>query len=107
MWTVWKNLFLEVLNKHPPLDNIKIKGSSLLYITSEIRQLARQSDFLRKKANKTGSRYLRQAFQQIKHNVIYEIRQARTEYYSRRINENQGDIKGTWKVLKQAINKGP
>ena len=33
--------------------------------------------------------------------------QARSEYYSRRINENQGDIKGTWKVLKQAINKGP
>ena len=33
--------------------------------------------------------------------------QARSEYYSRRINENQGDIKGTWEVLKQAINKGP
>ena len=107
MWTVWKNLFLEVLNKHAPLDNIKIKGSNLPYITSEIRQLARQRDFLRKKANKTGSRYLRQAFQQIKHKVTYKIRQARSEYYSRRINENQGYIKGTWKVLKQAINKGP
>ena len=36
MWTVWKSLFLEVLNKHAPLDNIKIKGSNLPYITSEI-----------------------------------------------------------------------
>ena len=36
----------------------------------------------------------------------YKIRQARSEYYSRRINENQGDIKGTWKVLKQAVNRG-
>ena len=107
MWTIWKNLFLEVLNKHAPLDNIKIKGRNLPYITSEIRQLARQRDYVREKANKTGSRYLRQAFQQIKHKVTYKIRQARSEYYSRRINENQGDIKGTWKVLKQAINKGP
>ena len=39
--------------------------------------------------------------------MTYKIRQARSEYYSRRINENQGDIKGTWEVLKQAINKGP
>ena len=94
------------MNRHAPLDNIKIKGSNLPYITSEIRQLVRLRDYLREKANKTGSRYLRQAFQQIKHKVTYKIRQARSEY-SRRINENQGDIKGTWKVLKQAINKGP
>ena len=39
--------------------------------------------------------------------MTYKIRQARSHYYSRRINENQGDIKGAWKVLKQAINKGP
>ena len=106
MWTVWKNLFLEVLNKHAPLDNIKIKDSNLPYITSEIRQLARQRDFLKKKANKTGSRCLRQAFQQIKHEVTYKTRQVRSAY-SRRINENQGDIKGTWKVLKEAVNKDP
>ena len=65
MWTVRKNLFLEVLNKHAPLDNIKVKGNNLPYITSEIRQLARKHEFLT--AKKTGSRYLRQAFQQIKH----------------------------------------
>ena len=73
MWTVWKNLSLEVLNKHAPFDNIKIKGSNLPYITSEIRQLARQCDYLREKANKTVSRYLRQAFQKIKHKVTCKI----------------------------------
>ena len=61
MWTVWKNLFLEVLNKRAPLDNIKIMGNNLPYITSKIRQLAEQRDFSRKNANKTGSRHLRQA----------------------------------------------
>ena len=39
--------------------------------------------------------------------MTYKIRQSRSEYYSRRINENQSDIKGTWKVLKQTIKKGP
>ena len=42
MWMFWKTFFLDVLNKHAPIDNIKIKGNNLLYITAEVRQLARQ-----------------------------------------------------------------
>ena len=78
MWLLWKTFFLDVLNKHAPIDNIKIKGNDLPYITAEVRQLARQRDFLRKKANKTGL----QAFQQIKHRVTYKLRSLRPEYYS-------------------------
>ena len=62
------------------LTTSKIKGSNLPYITSEIRQMARQCDVLGEKANKTGSRYLWQAFQQITHKVTYKFRQARSEY---------------------------
>ena len=46
-----KLFFLDVLNKHAPIDNIKIKGNNLPYITAEVRQLARERDFLRKKQN--------------------------------------------------------
>ena len=82
MWLFWKTFFLDVLNNHVPIDNIIIKVNNLPYITAEVRQLARQRDFLRKKANKTGSKYLRQAFQQIKHRVTYKLRSLRSEYYS-------------------------
>ena len=58
MWLIWKTLSSDVLNKHAPITNIKIKGNNLPYITPEVRQLARQRDYLRKKANKTGSKYL-------------------------------------------------
>ena len=82
MWLLWKSFLLDVVNQHAPIDNIKIKGNNLPYITAEVRQLARERDFLRKKANKTGSKYLRQAFQQIKHRVTYKLRSLRSEYYS-------------------------
>ena len=62
--------FLDVLNKHAPIGNIKIKGNNLPYITVEVRQLARQRDFLRKKANKTDSEYLKQAFQKLKTELL-------------------------------------
>ena len=77
-----------------------MKGTSLPYIAVEMRQMIRQLDYLRKMANKTGSPYLRQAFQQIRNKVTYSIRKARADYYSKAIDENKGDLRKTWKVLK-------
>ena len=56
MWLIWKTLILDVLNKHAPVSNIKIKGNNLPYKTAEVRQLARQHDYLRRNANKAGTK---------------------------------------------------
>ena len=42
MWAMWKKFFLDVLNKHAPLT--EIKGNNLPYIDSETRRLIRQRD---------------------------------------------------------------
>ena len=100
-------MFLDVLNKHAAVAGIEIKGNNLAYITSEVGgQMARQRDFLRKKANQTGSKYLHQAFQHIKKRVTYKVRELRSECCLKKIKENEGDLKGTWKSLKQVMNKG-
>ena len=101
MWLIWKTL--DALRKHAPVSNIKIKGNNLRYITAEVRQLARQRDYLRKKANNTGSKYLRQAFQQMKYKITYKVRKLRSECYSKTTAENQGDIKATGNVLKELM----
>ena len=105
MWAMWKKFFLDVLNKHAPLTKIKVKGNNLPYIDSETRRLIRQRDYLKKKANQTGSKYVSHAFQQVKYKDQYRIRNLRASYYRDKIEENKGNIKGTWKILKQAINK--
>ena len=76
MWHWWKTFFLDILNKHPPITKIKIKGNCLPYVTSEIKSLIRQRDYLRAKANKTGSNILRQAFVQIKNKVNKKLQGA-------------------------------
>ena len=105
MWVIWKSFFLDVLNKHALLAKIRVKGNNLPYVTTEVRRLVRQRDFLRKKANKTGSNYLRQASQRLTHKVTYMLRKLRSNYYSKQIEENSGNMKRTWKILKQAMNK--
>ena len=99
MWAMWKKFFLDVLNKHAPLTKIKVKGNNLPYIDSETRRLIRQRDYLKKKANQIGSKYVSQAFQQVKYKLQYRIRNLRASYYRDKIEENKGNIKGTWKIL--------
>ena len=61
-----ESLFLDILNKHAPIVNIKVKENNIPYVTSELKSMIRQRDYLRAKANKTRSCILRQAYNQRK-----------------------------------------
>ena len=95
--------FHEIFRKDAPVSKIRIRGSNLPYIAADVRRLARQQDFLRKKANKTGSKYLRQAFQQIKHRVTYIVGKLRSDYYTSKIAEHEGNPKAARSLPKQVI----
>ena len=69
VWLRWKAFFLDISDKHAPVTKIKVKGNSLPYVTSELRALIKTRDYLRAKANKTGSECLRQAFNHIRNKV--------------------------------------
>ena len=103
MWLLWKKMFLDLLDKDAPITEIKLKGNNLPYITMEMRRLIRTRDHL-KKANQSGSKYLHQAFQQIRNKVSYGIRKLRSDYYSKKIKESIGDMRSTWKILKEITN---
>ena len=50
MWEMWKKMFLEVLDKHAPLQHKKIKSKKVPWITSNIKKLIIQRDKLKKKS---------------------------------------------------------
>ena len=87
MWFIWKQFYLDVLNKHAPVANLRIKGNSLPYITAEAKAMIKQRDYLRPKANKTGSKFLRQAFQQVKKRVVYTVRDLRKNIIVKRLKK--------------------
>ena len=105
VWLRWKAFFLDILNKDAPVTKIKVKGNSLPYVTSELRTLIKTRDYLRAKANKTGSEYLRQAFNHFRNKVNKILSDLQKNYYSKKIEENKDNLKGTWKILKQAMGQ--
>ena len=52
LWQTLLDFFLAILNKHSPTVTLKIRGKTAPYVTSEIRKMIRQRDFLKAKANK-------------------------------------------------------
>jgi hypothetical protein len=48
MWEIWKELFLEVLNKHAPLQQKKIRSNKVPWITSKIKNINTRDKLKRK-----------------------------------------------------------
>ena len=106
MWTICKTLYLDIPDKHAQVTKTKIKGKKLPYINSKVRRMIRQRDYLGKKVNETGSKYLRQAFLNIRGRVYQELRYLCNSNYSGKTDEHKNDPTQTWKILKQALGRG-
>ena len=50
MWEIWKKIFLEVLDKHAPLQHKKLRSKKVPWITNNIKKLIIQGDKLKRKA---------------------------------------------------------
>ena len=50
MWEIWKEIFLEVLNKHAPLQHKIIRSSKVPWITNKIKGLINTRGKLKRKA---------------------------------------------------------
>ena len=89
-----------------PTTESRLKANKIPYINAQAKQMIRQRDYLRAKANKTGSNILRQAYNHIRNKVNSTLRKLRKSYYTNKIQINEGNLKkNTWKVLKEAIGQ--
>ena len=105
IWLRRKTFFLDILKKHMLTTEFRLKANKIPYINAQAKQMIRQRDYLKAKANKTGSNILRQAYNHIRNKVNSTLRNLRKNYYTNRIQINEGNLKNTWNVLKGAIGQ--
>ena len=55
IWLRWKTFFLDILEKHMPTTEFRLKANKIPYINAQAKQMIRQRDYLRAKANKYQS----------------------------------------------------
>ena len=104
-WEIWKMLFLEVLDKHAPLQNKKIRTRRVPWITSSIKELINTRDKLKRKAIITNLENDWLSYQRTRNKVNIELRNAKKDYYSTKIAGDKSNPKEAWKTINSLLGR--
>ena len=105
MWEIWKELFLEVLDKHAPLQQKKVRSNKVPWITSEIKNLINKRDKLKRKAIISKSEIDWINYKTSRNQINIELRNAKQNYYSTKIAGQKCNPKKAWKSINNLLGK--
>ena len=95
MVTVWTSLFTEVLNKHAPIKNHRVKHKYQPdWLTPEILDLIKERNKYKLNGNTTDYKVLRNKVSEL-------IKNAKKETYKSKIEEGKSDPRNIWKIFKE------
>lgn len=103
MWQVWKNTFIDVVDRPAPLCTRRVRISKSPWITAELKQRVRQRDILKIKAIQTQNLQDWSAFKQARNSVNNEIKIAKESYYKSAFNEK--NLKKTWSIINELTSR--
>ena len=105
MREIWKTLFLEVLNKHAPIQNKKVRSKNVPWITRRIKELIVSRDKLKRKAIITILETDWYNYKQIRNKINTELRNAKKEYYSSKIASQKQNPNQAWKTINNLLGR--
>ena len=105
MWEIWKNVFLEVLDKHAPLQQKKIRSKKVPWITCDIKKLMNTRDKFKRKAILTNRENDWLNFKTARNKVNIELRSAKKDYYSSKIAGQKINPKKAWKSINNLLGR--
>ena len=105
MWGKWKTIFLSIADFHAPEITKKVRSEYAPWITDNIRQVMHRRDFLKKKAVKTGSKQLHDAYKRTRNDLNRLIKNTKATYFTNTLNDCENNPKKMWKTINKLTNK--
>jgi hypothetical protein len=105
MWALWKNLFLEVLDKHAPVRHIRKRKSAAPWLTGEIKKMIFERDKFKRKAMATGSRAVCDEYKTTRNKVYISLRQTKADYFRTKISNQNNNPKEAWKTINNLLGR--
>lgn len=99
-WEKFRSLFHSTLDDIAPYRDIKIRQQTEPWMTSEILDNIRNRDDLLRTYKRTGNKHQYVQYCKIRNKVQREIKKAKEDYVSGKIEENKKSPKKLWQQLK-------
>ena len=89
MWDIWKRLFVQILDKHAPLQRQELKAKRTLWITNNIKKMINTRSKLKGKASITELETDWENYKRIRNETNKQLRQAKKDYSNKITGERQ------------------
>ena len=100
-WDSFKKTFLQIIDDIAPVKEVRIKGRTEQWMTSDILELIYERDRILTLANKNRSvKELRKQYNELRNKVIDKVREAKANYFSEKVEEHKNNPKSLWKQFK-------
>ena len=105
MLEIWKDLFLQILDRHASLQSKKVKPKSSSWITSQIKHLIITRDNLKRKAVITKLDNDWERYKKSRNETNTKLRQAKRDYFSQKVSVNKQNPKAARKTINTLLGK--
>ena len=99
MWGVWKNLFMEVVDKHAPLQSKRVSNKHSPWITYELTRKIHKRNYMKKIAIQENSATAWERYKQTRNEVNNAIKSAKKQYFTHNLEVNKMNPRKTWKLI--------
>ena len=107
VWQAWKSLFLEILDRHAPIRCKRTRGTSVPWITSNVKRLMRSRDFHKKQAIKHASSAHWNMYKIERNRVNVAMRSAKKVYFRDKIKEcsQSRGVTKSWNLINTLLSR--
>ena len=100
------NKLTELYDKCFPLKEVLPKKFTVNpWFTNDLKKMCKQKNILYRKYIKNPTDYRKLVYKQYRNKVSSKIRQSKQQYYRDRFSKYRDNIKGTWRVINDLLNK--
>ena len=93
------NVFLETIDKHAPLKNKRVKRKTQpIWFNRDIQKTIVERDKAKRNKNFT-------CFKELRNKVFNMVKQSKSEFYIKAINDSKGNSKMLWQNMKELTGK--
>ena len=99
----FKELFFEVVNRHAPMKERKVRSKSAPWINDNILSQIHDKDYHHKKYIKERNPQLWQNYKHARNKLTSTIKSAKADYYATILEENKYNPQNVWKTIKSLL----
>ena len=101
MWDMWKNMFLEIVEKHAPIKKKRVRSKQSPWITSDLKKRIANKNKLKAIAINTKKTEDWENYRHERNLTNNFIRKVKSDYYHSCIESNECNQSGMWQIVNQ------